>query len=163
MLGFSGTMTLSPYSKGHHLMAHFHRHGTARRGTARHGIVLFGSVSITTEYHIVPPRRGRGRHNTAAQNCRDVIYTAPSHAQNRKTRTTKTNNTTMEDTEALVYLLLKLWLFVTHKAKEESQRRLQAARQNTVQKYIRVLEAIQQHEALDEQTRATKRRRLTVS
>ncbi|KAK0152795.1 hypothetical protein N1851_005668 [Merluccius polli] len=64
----------------------------------------------------------------------------------------------MEDTEAFVYLLLTLWLFVTHKAKEESQRRLQAARQNTLRKYIRVLEAIQQHEALDERTRAAKRR-----
>ncbi|KAK0146561.1 hypothetical protein N1851_014133 [Merluccius polli] len=48
--------------------------------TVRHSTVRFGSVSITTEYHIVPPRRGWGRHNTAARNCQDVIYTAPSHA-----------------------------------------------------------------------------------
>ena len=32
----------------------------------------------------------------------------------------------MEDIKAIVYLLLTLWLFVTHKAKEESQRRVQA-------------------------------------
>ena len=130
--------------------------------TVWHGMVWFGSVSIKTEYHIVPPRHGRGRHNTAARNCLDVIYTAPSHTQNRKTNNNNISNTTMEDTEAIVYLLLTLWLFATHKAKEESQRRLQAARQNTVEKHRRVLEAIRQNEALNERTRAAKRQRLRV-
>ena len=60
--------------------------------TVRHGTGRFGCVSITTEYHMVPPQRGQGRHNTAARNCRDVICTAPSHAQNRKTRTTTTTS-----------------------------------------------------------------------
>ena len=69
----------------------------------------------------------------------------------------------MEDMEAVVYLLLVLWLFVTNKAKEDIQKRLQAARQNTTEKYRRVLEAVQQYEAEDETIQAAKRRRMRVS
>ena len=43
----------------------------------RDGTGRFGCVSITTEYHMVPPQRGRGRHNTAARNCRDVHRAKP--------------------------------------------------------------------------------------
>ncbi|XP_070819612.1 uncharacterized protein [Chaetodon trifascialis] len=68
----------------------------------------------------------------------------------------------MEDIEAMLYLLLGLWLFVTHKAREETQKRLRAARQNTLEKYKRVWEFIQQCDAEDEMLRAAKRRRIRM-
>ncbi|CAL8392075.1 unnamed protein product [Arctogadus glacialis] len=51
----------------------------------------------------------------------------------------RTHITTMEDIDAMVFVLLGLVLFVRHK-REESQRRLHAARQNTLEKSRRVLE-----------------------
>ena len=60
---------------------------------------------------------------------------------------------TMEELEAMVYLLLGLWFFVTGRQKaeqqkareerEERQKRLQEARKNAQKKYKRLLEAIQ--------------------
>ncbi|KAM9343819.1 uncharacterized protein KZ484_016191 [Pholidichthys leucotaenia] len=49
----------------------------------------------------------------------------------------------------MVCLMLSLWLFITRRAKQQSQRRLQAARRNTLEKYRRLLHAIAQYEAED--------------
>ncbi|CAL8255016.1 unnamed protein product [Arctogadus glacialis] len=67
----------------------------------------------------------------------------------------------MEDIDAMVFVLLGLVLFVRHK-REESQRRLHAARQNTLEKSRRVLEYIQQCEAEDERNQASKKRRIQM-
>ncbi|KAM9376849.1 uncharacterized protein KZ484_009302 [Pholidichthys leucotaenia] len=64
----------------------------------------------------------------------------------------------MEDHEGTIYRLLALWLFVTVKAKQESQRRLRALRENTVEKYRRLLDAVAEYEAATVRMQTTRRR-----
>ncbi|XP_030602407.1 uncharacterized protein LOC115792131 [Archocentrus centrarchus] len=68
----------------------------------------------------------------------------------------------MGEIEAMVYLLLGLWIFVRLRASEASQRRLQAARHNTREKYRRVLEAIQQYHTEDEIIRRRRRKMMAL-
>lgn len=56
----------------------------------------------------------------------------------------------MEDMEAVDFLFVVLSLFGAKRWEEESQRRLQAARDKTKEKYLRVWEALQQDQTEDD-------------
>ncbi|CAL9693780.1 unnamed protein product [Knipowitschia caucasica] len=69
----------------------------------------------------------------------------------------------MDEAEQLFFLCIALWVYLSHKFKEDSRRRLATARENTHKKYRRVWETLQRYSAEDAIAQTVKRRRLKMA